>query len=205
MFMPAMAASYSSWVMKPLARLACWFSTNAPGANQNPPGGQSGSWPAGWGRGYLRSGRYTARQCLLEDPLGDAGDVVVVPRVWKAPPMLGWFRKRRYSSPANSGGGARLSLEESRRKEHQGGRGSSSLDPPFLGWGALRGDSFFFAWPAAHEPTPVTARPPAGRAGRGWFCRREGKHSAKPSPWGEGAPVRTLGRMRGDLVPNLSL
>ena len=31
-------------------------------------------------------------------------------------------------SPADSGGGARLSLEESRRKEHQG----SALDPGFM-------------------------------------------------------------------------
>ena len=69
--------------------------------------------------------------------------------------------------PARPRAGARLSLEESRRKEHQGGRGSSSLDPPFLVGGTLRGSSFFFAWPAAHNPTSVTARPPAGRAGRG--------------------------------------
>ena len=34
-------------------------------------------------------------------------------------------------------------MEESRRKEHQGGRGSSSLDPPFLVWGTLRGSSLF--------------------------------------------------------------
>ena len=92
----------------------------------------------------------------------------------------------------------RLSLEESRRKEHQGGRGSSARDPPFLVGGTLRGSSFFFAWPAAHEPTPVTARPPAGRAGKGGGCSRKGTHPRpKPSPWGEGAPVRTLGRMRG--------
>ena len=46
--------------------------------------------------------------------------------------------------PARPRAGARLSLEESRRKEHQGGRGSSSLDPPFLVGGTLRGSSLFF-------------------------------------------------------------
>ena len=68
--------------------------------------------------------------------------------------------------PARPRAGARLSLEESRRKEHQGGRGSSSLDPPFLVWGDPAGSSLFSAWPAALYLTPVTARPPAGRAGR---------------------------------------
>ena len=77
--------------------------------------------------------------------------------------------------PARPRAGARLSLEESRRKEHQGGRGSSSLDPPFLVWGDPAGVlSFFSAWPAAHEPTPVTARPPAGRAGTGGFADGKG-------------------------------
>ena len=102
-------------------------------------------------------------------------------------------------SPADSGGGARLSLEESRRKEHQGGRGSSSLDPPFLVWGDPVGVLLLFS-PGLRPIclTPVTARPPAGRAGRGGCCSRKGKHPRpKPSPWGEGAPVRTLGRMRG--------
>ena len=100
--------------------------------------------------------------------------------------------------PARPRAGARLSLKESRRKEHQGGE---RFSPPWTHLSLVCDQrevfSMFRDWPAAHEPTPVTARPPAGRAGRGWFCRREGKHSAKPSPWGEGAPVRTLGRMRG--------
>ena len=100
--------------------------------------------------------------------------------------------------PARPRAGARLSLEESRRKEHQGGRGSSSLDPPFLGGGTLRGSSLFFCL-ACGPVSYARNGPPTGWAGwGGWFCRREGLFPRpKPSPWGEGAPVRTLGRMRG--------
>ena len=55
----------------------------------------------------------------------------------------------------------------------------------------------FRDWPAAPHPTPVTARPPAGRAGRGGFRRREGSFPLpKPAPWGEGGPAKP-GRMRG--------
>ena len=109
--------------------------------------------------------------------------------------VAGWTLQRGF--PADDRGGARLSLEESRGKEHQGGRGSSSLDPPFLVGRTLRGSSFFF-YLACGPVSYARNGPPTGWAGWGrWFCRREGKHSAKPSPWGEGAPVRTLGRMRG--------
>ena len=104
---------------------------------------------------------------------------------------------QRPGGPADSGGGARLSLEESRRKEHQGGRGSSSLDPSFLVGGTLRGSSLFSAWPAALYLTPVTARPPAGRAGGGGFA--DGKSSSHPQSLplgGEGGPAKP-GRMRG--------
>ena len=100
--------------------------------------------------------------------------------------VAGWTLQRGF--PADDRGGARLSLEESRRKEHQGGRVSSSLDPPFLVGGTLRGPPSFFAWPAAHNPTPVTARPPAGRAGRSGFADGEGptriefKNSTKKRP-----------------------
>ena len=68
-------------------------------------------------------------------------------------------------------------------------------------WGGpCGGPPSFFAWPAALYLTLVTARPPAGRAGGGGGCSRKGAHPPpKPSPWGEGAPVRTLGRMRGRL------
>ena len=85
--------------------------------------------------------------------------------------------------PARPRAGARLSLEESRRKEHQGGRGSSSLDPPFLVGGTLRGSSLFSAWPAALYLTPVTARPPAGRAGGGGFADGKGR-TAQSLPLG---------------------
>ena len=99
--------------------------------------------------------------------------------------------------PARPRAGARLSLEESRRKEHQGGRGSSSLDPPFLVGGTLRGSSLFFCL-ACGPVSYARNGPPTGWAGwGGWFCRREGLFSRpKPSPWGEGGPAKP-GRMRG--------
>ena len=71
--------------------------------------------------------------------------------------------------------------------------------PTFSGWGDPAGVLLLFL-PGLRPmfPPPVTARPPAGRAGRGGCCSRKGKRPRpKPSPWGEGAPVRTLGRMRG--------
>ena len=54
----------------------------------------------------------------------------------------------------------------------------------------------FRDWPAAPHPTPVTARPPAGRAGRGGFVDGKGSTAPKPSPRGEGGPAKP-GRMRG--------
>ena len=70
--------------------------------------------------------------------------------------------------PARPRAGARLSLKESRRKEHQGGE---RFSPPWTHLSLVCDQrevfSMFRDWPAAHEPTPVTARPPAGRAGRG--------------------------------------
>ena len=71
-------------------------------------------------------------------------------------------------SPADSSGGARLSLEESRRKEHQGGE---RFSPPWthLSLVFARREVVFFILPGLRPicPTPVTARPPAGRAGKG--------------------------------------
>ena len=75
--------------------------------------------------------------------------------------------------PARPRAGARLSLEESRRKEHQGGRGSSSLDPSFLVGGTLRGSAFFFCL-ACGPVSYARNGPPTGWAGwEGWFLRRE--------------------------------
>ena len=48
-------------------------------------------------------------------------------------------------------------------------------------------------------PTPVTARPPAGRAGRGGFVDGKGSTAPKPSPRGEGGPAKP-GRMRGRSI-----
>ena len=76
-------------------------------------------------------------------------------------------------------------FEESRRKEHQGGRGSSSLDPPFLVWGDPAGVLLLFL-PGLRPicPTPVTARPPAGRAGRGGFTDGKGHSYPQSLPLG---------------------
>jgi len=69
--------------------------------------------------------------------------------------------------------------------------------PTFSGWGDPAGVLSFFCL-ACGPVSYARNGPPTGWAGWGrWFRRREGSHSAKPSPWGEGAPVRTLGRMRG--------
>ena len=94
------------------------------------------------------------------------------------------------------GGGPRFSRETGGKRAR--GESFSPLDSLLWFLGPCKGSSLFSAWPAALYLTPVTARPPAGRAGKGGFS--DGKstsHRPKPSPWGEGAPVRTLGRMRG--------
>ena len=84
--------------------------------------------------------------------------------------------------PARPRAGARLSLEESRRKEHQGGRGSSSLDPPFLVGGTLRGSSLFFCL-ACGPVSYARNGPPTGWAG--W----EGWEFWEPSAAGPKIPV----------------
>ena len=65
--------------------------------------------------------------------------------------------------------------------------------PPWthLFWlgGTLRGSSLFSAWPAALYLTPVTARPPAGRAGAGGFADGKGYSHAQSLPLG-GRTVR---------------
>ncbi len=110
----------------------------------------------------------------------------------------GLFRSLGAQRPVGRlpGGGPRFSRETGGKRSR--GESFSPLDSLLWFFRTLQGVLFFSAWPAAHFPTPVTARPPAGRAGKGGFS--DGKstsHRPKPSPWGEGAPVRTLGRMRG--------
>ena len=94
------------------------------------------------------------------------------------------------------GGGPRFSRETGGKRAR--GESFSPLDSLLWFKGPCKGSSFFLPGLRPICPTPVTARPPAGRAGKGGFS--DGKstsHRPKPSPWGEGAPVRTLGRMRG--------
>ncbi len=63
------------------------------------------------------------------------------------------------------------------------------------GWGPLG----FYGLPP--DLLPYRASPLGGGDGIPY----RGFPTPKAFPLGEGAPVRTLGRMRGDLVPNLSL
>ena len=83
--------------------------------------------------------------------------------------------------PARPRAGARLSLEESRRKEHQGGE---RFSPPWTHLSLVGGQgevfSMFRDWPAALHPTPVTARPPAGRAGKRGFADGKGRPCTQP-------------------------
>ena len=69
--------------------------------------------------------------------------------------------------------------------------------PTFSGLGGpCGGPPSFFAWPAAHVSHARNGPPPGWAGWEGWVRRREGKHSPKPSPWGEGGPAKP-GRMRG--------
>ena len=56
----------------------------------------------------------------------------------------------------------------------------SALDPPLSGWWPERGFLFLQNWPAALQPTPVTARPPAGRAGKRGFADGKGRPCTQP-------------------------
>ena len=88
------------------------------------------------------------------------------------------------------------------------GPGASPLDPRFL-W-PLVPTRWVWGWLALVRSKGCClryAKTDLGRIFRGKLCWKAfwGKkvsnplrlHSPKPSPWGEGAPVRTLGRMRG--------
>ena len=104
-------------------------------------------------------------------------------------------------SPADSGGGARLSLEESRRKEHQG----SALDPGFYGRsfplagfcggclcngrGTISSEILRPIWDAFSRENMLERIFPKES-----FQNR--LIPPKPSPWGEGGPAKP-GRMRG--------
>ena len=92
------------------------------------------------------------------------------------------------SRPAPGGGPGFL-----RRKPEERAPGKKRFflpGPTFSSLGGpCEGPLFFSAWPAALYLTPVTARPPAGRAGRGGFA--DGKSSSHPqSPPLGGRTVR---------------
>ena len=79
--------------------------------------------------------------------------------------LRGLGAQRPVARPAPGGGPAFFGRKP---EERTPGRKRFFLPgPTFSGWGDPAGGSFFFAWPAALYLTPVTARPPAGRAGRG--------------------------------------
>ena len=90
---------------------------------------------------------------------------------WEDPRRLEpatWF-------PARPRAGARLSLKESRRKEHQGGE---RFSPPWTRLSLVCDQREVFSicrdWPAAHL-SHARYGPPTGWAGwEGWFRRREG-------------------------------
>ena len=69
-------------------------------------------------------------------------------------------------SPADSGGEPDFLWKKAGGKNTRAERGSLRPGPTSL-WLVARGVFFLKNWPAAHSSTPVTARPPAGRAGKG--------------------------------------
>ena len=81
--------------------------------------------------------------------------------------------------PAPGGGPA---FFERKPEERTPGRREvlSALDPPLSGWWPERGFLFLQNWPAALYPTPVTARPPAGRAGKRGFADGKGRPCTQP-------------------------
>ena len=120
---------------------------------------------------------------------------------------FGWVpRKHPWGAaprcPARPRAGARLSLEESRRKEHQG----SALDPGVYGRSfPLAGFGDGWLWYGRRAVASGMLKPIWDAFSRKNMLesifRKEGFQIGlippKPSPRGEGAPVRTLGRMRG--------
>ena len=92
-------------------------------------------------------------------------------------------------SPADSSGGARLSLEESRRKEHQGGE---RFSPPWTHLSlvfARREVVFFLSYLACGPVSHARNGPPPSWAGwEGWFLRREGLFLPQSLPLGGKVP-----------------
>ena len=91
-------------------------------------------------------------------------------------------------------------MEESRRKEHQGGE---RFSPPWtrlsLVFARREVVFFYLTWPAALYPTPVTARLPAGRAGRGGFLDGKGCSYPKAFPLGGRCPSAHTGADEGAI------
>ena len=101
----------------------------------------------------------------------------------------GLFRSLGAQRPVGRlpGGGPRFSRETGGKRAR--GESFSPLDSLLWFFRTLQGVLFFSAWPAAHFPTPVTARPPAGRAGRGGFADGKGPSHPQSLPLG-GRTVR---------------
>ena len=85
------------------------------------------------------------------------------------------------------GGGPRFSRETGGKRAR--GESFSPLDSLLWFGGPCGGSLFFSAWPAALYLTPVTARPPAGRAGRRGFSDGKGHSHPQSLPLG-GRTVR---------------
>ena len=101
-------------------------------------------WVAAAGKMICAAGRGDDWQKLVRPgtQVIDARGGTVLRTLWGSASEAALGRSAPF--PARPRAGARLSLEESRRKEHQGGRGSSSLDPPFLVWGDPAGVLLLF-------------------------------------------------------------
>ena len=79
--------------------------------------------------------------------------------------------------------GPRFSRETGKEPEE---RFSSGL--PYSGLEGPCGGPLFSAWPAAHKPTPVTARPQLGGLGGVGVAVGKGRPPPKPSPRGSNSP-----------------
>ncbi len=94
---------------------------------------------------------------------------------------------RRYCVPFAWSGllrclGGALRGRPTRRGPVSPEKGSPLWTPCSLVWGTLRGPLSFFAWPAAHEPMPVTARPQLGGLGEVGVVVGKGTHPPQSLP-----------------------